>query len=338
MMPLPLMLSHWIADPTGARIRPVFDGGFSGARVWHVEYRGQSFALRQWQPAMQEDRVFAIHSFQQWLAHEGLPVSTPIRAAATGQTVVCDGGAAWELAKWMPGVADYHRDPQPEKLSAAMESLARLHVAAARMPLTLPTWMTSRVSPALMKRSERLGALVLSELRTLRGAVGRLPPGAERTLAQEAFALVDGAAEAELRKFQRWENEVLPQQLCLRDVWHDHVLFTNSRVTGLVDFGATGSDSPAGDVGRLLGSLVGDDRERWRLGLAAYDSVRPLSTEERDVAAVFDSSGTVLSTANWIHWLFIDETGIVRPERRPAAIERLRGLVGRLRTQAASPR
>lgn len=44
-------------------------------------------------------------------------------------------------------------------------------------------------------------------------------------------------------------------QPCIRDIWHDHVLFDGDRVTGLIDFGAMQIDTPATDIARLVGSL-----------------------------------------------------------------------------------
>ena len=69
-------------------------------------------------------------------------------------------------------------------------------------------------------------------------------------------------------------------QPCLRDIWHDHVLFTGDKVTGMIDFGAVDIDTPATDIARLVGSLVGDDAAGWQSGIAAYSDVRPL-TERR---------------------------------------------------------
>ena len=60
-------------------------------------------------------------------------------------------------------------------------------------------------------------------------------------------------------------------QPCLRDIWHDHLLWTGDRVTGLIDPGSCRSDNVAIDLSRLLGSLVGDDTAAWDRGLAAYD-------------------------------------------------------------------
>lgn len=331
------VLSHWIGDLHGATARPIAGGSFSGACIWQVDYRGQSFALRQWQPNQTSDRVIVIHLLQRWVAREGLPVPVPLGASATGQTFVHEGNALWELAPWMPGVADYHADPKPEKLEAAMRSLASLHLSIARMPIPIPSWVaTTGVSPALMRRSERLCNLVLSDLRKLQNAVRRQPPSPGRAMVQEALQLVERTAETELKKSQRWETEPFQLQMCVRDVWHDHILFTESRVTGIIDFGALGLDSPAGDVARLLGSLVGDDRDRWRLGLEAYESVKPFSASERDAIPFFDSSGVVLSTVNWVHWLFRDPSSLPATIDYSAVRKRMERLVVRLRILAAN--
>jgi Ser/Thr protein kinase RdoA (MazF antagonist) len=334
---LPLV-AHWIPDPTDAAIDPVVNGGFSGARIWKVNFRGQVFALRQWPSAVSSERLFGMHQFQRWLSRNGSPVPWPVGASSTGQTFIHERGVLWELATWMPGAADYHALPQPEKLAAALRSLAELHLAAAQMPVQVPSWVESvRPSPALIRRSEKLCNLVLGKSRNLQNAVNRLPPSKPQQTAHEALALVQRTAEAELQKSQRWETEPLSMHLCLRDVWHDHILYTDSHVTGIIDFGAMGFDSPAGDVARLLGSMVGDDSAGWRLGLEAYEAVKPLQQNERDAIAFFDSSGVVLSAVNWVHWLFRDSSTLPTTIDRGAALDRLERLVARLRVLAAAP-
>ena len=64
----------------------------------------------------------------------------------------------------------------------------------------------------------------------------------------------------ELRTAQRLR---VPVQPCLRDVWHDHVLFVGDAVSGIVDPAAARTDTVAADISRLVGSLVGDDPRGW---------------------------------------------------------------------------
>jgi Ser/Thr protein kinase RdoA (MazF antagonist) len=118
-------------------------------------------------------------------------------------------------------------------------------------------------------------------------------------------------------------------------VHDEHVLFTGDEVTGIIDFGAVDFDAPAGDVARLLGSLVGDDLELWQRGLAAYCAVRPLTDAELSAVSVFHSSGAVIGAANWFNWLWGDEvdrlpvTDYTRPLLRLGRLtERLKSLAG----------
>lgn len=331
------MIHNWISDPDGALIRPVQGGGFSGARLWRVQYRERLFVLRQWPAKVPAGRLIGIHEMQRYLARRGLPVPAPIPTSATGQTCVEALGAQWELAPWMPGTADYHADPQPEKLEAAFRLLAQVHLATAGVPDDMPSWMAPvGISPALLRRSEKLCNLVLADARKLLQFAHSLPTSAGQPLAVEAMTLIERTAPTELQRSQRWESEPLARQMCLRDIWHDHVLFTANRVTGLIDFGAIGFDSIAGDVARLLGSMVGDDQPRWHIALASYEAIRPMSSVEREALDFFDSSGVVLSAVNWIRWLFRDPSTLPPTVDRTAAMQRLERLIGRLRVLAES--
>jgi homoserine kinase type II len=148
--------------------------------------------------------------------------------------------------------------------------------------------------------------------------------------------LINKTAQGELTKAVHWRTVDLPRQRRLGDVHHDHVLFTGDKVTGVIDFGAADYDSPAGDAARLLGSLVGDDRDMWRQGLTEYCEVHPLSDVEVAAVEFFDSSGTVVSAANWILWLWggaenrLQLSDYSRPLARLARLrERLRALAAR---------
>ena len=119
----------------------------------------------------------------------------------------------------------------------------------------------------------------------------------------------------------------MPLQPCIRDIWHDHVLFLDGQVSGIVDFGAMRVDNIATDIARLLGSLVGDEREGWRQGLEAYETVRPISEHEGRLIKAFDRSGVVLALVNWLRWIYLEKRIF---ERRDAVEARFDELLPRL--------
>lgn len=339
-MELANVLTHWLASSHLATVQAA-RSGFSGARVWQVTHNDQRYALRHWPAAFPAARLSEIHELQSFLAAQGLPVPAPIHALAGG-TLVEVAGAQWELADWRPGEADYRDDPNAEKRRAAFQMLARLHRAAAEfISTTGQGGMQLAPAPSLARRHARAEALLSGELTDLHRAVGKTTTTTavdELTrLAPETLALVEQTLPAAARRLAAWRRTPLPVQWRLGDVHHDHILFTGEHVTGVIDFGAAAVDAPAGDVARLLGSVVGDDRDAWRDGLAAYEQLRPLTPAEREAVELFDASGTMLAAANWLHWLLVEPPPAAGPLNRPAAVERLRTLTARLRTLAARP-
>ena len=95
-------------------------------------------------------------------------------------------------------------------------------------------------------------------------------------------------------------------QPCIRDIWQAHVLFEGDEVTGFVDFGAARMDTVSTDVARLLGSMVADNQEQWRLGLNAYLEIRSLSSPELELTRILDSSSVLLSGLNWLRWIYLE--------------------------------
>ena len=330
-------LRHWIDDPATATIDPVVSHGFSGARVWRVARDEQQFSLRRWpRSAGSPCRLGANLALQEHLAGDGLPVPKPI-LTSSGASIVYIDGQSWGLATWLPGRADYWHSPRPVKLQAALAALARVHDSAARIADGGPKYQRrTTTSPALLKRINRLNEFVTGEFYQLETAVRRHGESSDASLAREALSLIERTAPTQLEASWCWRQTALPLQWCLRDVWHDHILFTGDQVTGVIDFGAAAIDSPAGDVARLLGSLVGDDREGWRIGLEAYSAVRPLSPLELDAMHFFDTSGTVLSAVNWLHWLYCDQAALDPQIDRQACLQRLERIVMRLRVLAVA--
>jgi Ser/Thr protein kinase RdoA (MazF antagonist) len=181
-------------------------------------------------------------------------------------------------------------------MEAACASLALVHRAwISLVAVTGPC-------PGIQRRLERIGEW--SALARDAGAAGfadidkRVRPWAER--AQILLSrLAQQVPSALLPLLQR----SLPLQPCLCDVWHDHVLFTVNKVTGLIDYGGVKIDHVAVDLARLLGSMAEDNMVLVAAGLQAYMRVRPLSLEEQRLVGLLDRTGTIVGLANWLKWL-----------------------------------
>jgi Ser/Thr protein kinase RdoA (MazF antagonist) len=298
-------------------------GGFSGARLWRVEAGGAAFCLRAWPGGdPSPERLRWLHELMATARAAGLafvPAVLPVGA----DSFVAHAGRLWELSAWLPGRADFHQHPEPARLRAACAALARLHHAwASRSAARGPC-------PALARRLDRAAdwlALVSSGWRPRPAADDPVRPCAEA-----AFRLLSAWAGRVAGLLAPWAGRPFALHPCLCDVWHDHVLFDGSTVTGLVDYGSVKVDHPAADLARLLGSLVGDDAAAWADGLDAYTALRPLSADEQALARELDRTGVILAAANWLMWVYHARRAF--PDRQLVA-DRLGGLVCRLETWA----
>jgi Ser/Thr protein kinase RdoA (MazF antagonist) len=243
-----------------------------------------------------------VHAFQRHLRGSGLDFIPVPMVASDGGTFVEYESRLWELISWMPGRADFHQQPSPARLAAAMRALVQIHVAAVQMP------GQSRVgtSPGLAARRDQLRQLLSGGIARIEAAVVRRPLAWDELARRvcEKFRQVASHIEQKLTDATAISGPLFP---CLRDIWHDHVLFTGDQVTGIIDFGAARVESPAGDIARLVGSLVGDDAEGWRAALAAYEAARPLDADQRQLIRAFDASNVLLSGINWLTWLYLDQ-------------------------------
>lgn len=267
-------------------------GGFSGAKLWRCHSRDADFCLRCWPDATTTAQLACIHQ-RMIEASEVARLSFVPRVLRTRKNTsfVEHLGRLWDLTTWMPGDADFHRDPTRARLETACTSLALIHRAWE------PLQTRQGNCPALRRRLDTWG-----RWKTLRDSGWSPPPGDH--LARRAVE--------QLRRFGRVSANALelvslrerPLQPCLCDIWHDHLLFEGDRLTGLIDYGEIKIDHVAVDLARMLGSLIEDDNERWHIGIEAYRRVRPLTEEEGELARLLDTSGIVLGISNWLRWLF----------------------------------
>jgi Ser/Thr protein kinase RdoA (MazF antagonist) len=302
-----------------ATLVPV-SGGFSGAGVWHITGSRGDYALRQWPASGPEvERLRGLHHLLRHVWQQGLhEVAVPLVSRQRG-SLAFEGGHWWQLEPWMPGIADFHADPNLERLNSSMFNLARWHTTARTFiaDSTATRWFQVWTGPPV-GLCERL-----AKLKAWQSSLAQL---AESKLRQtESLSLQYPTLEKILDLTLRLVPRVIVQleplvvqnvllQPCLRDVWHDHLLFQGNRVTGLIDPGACRTDHVASDLSRLLGSLVEDDRVAWRNALDHYQTLRPLTLQDWGLIQAYDQSNVVMSGITWLDWLVLIGRSFPNPE------------------------
>ena len=304
--------------------------GFSGALVFRVDSAAGPYALRGWPiDSLPPARIQVLHELVSHAHRHGvtqLPV--PI-AANDGSTLVFVEERHWQLEPWMPGQADFHARPSDLRLTAAMKCLAAFHRAAACFDpspkLGALHWFfrhDQAPSPAVLARRASILRWFGDDRERLRFELARAEQDEFTRVAEEFFTLFLLIAPRVAEELAHAATASYRLHPCLRDVWHDHILFTEDAVTGLIDPSACRSDNVAIDLSRLLGSLVGNDRAAWNRALDAYSRERPLAENERRLIDVLDRSGVLLSGIRWLERRCLLRERFLRPHRVVARLER----------------
>jgi Ser/Thr protein kinase RdoA (MazF antagonist) len=322
------ILKYYPFDCQPSQFEPLGNaGGMSGAQFWRIAAPRGTLILRRWpQEHPNPDRLRFIYAVLEHAAQRDITfLPVPIRAT-TGESFIQNGGHLWELAPWMPGAADYERSPTIEKLRSAMRALAHVHIAISDIEVVASPRLAGQ-TPAVARRLKLLQELQSGGTTKLSTAITNPTWPELKQLAQQFLPILPEAVPHAIAQLTPLANIPLPLQLCLRDIWHDHILFTGNEVTGIIDFGAIDIDTPAVDIARLLGSLVGADATGWHTGITAYSMVRPLAHDEIRAVTALDTSGTLLAGCNWLRWIYVEEREF---ENRPQVIERFRRIVARI--------
>ncbi|HEX5105379.1 MAG TPA: phosphotransferase [Pirellulaceae bacterium] len=322
------VLSYYsLQPPLVRRLQPLGNaGGWSGSRLWRVwAADDRQLCLRRHPESWRApDRLRFIHRVLQHVHAGGLSVVPVPLVATSGATIIQHNGYLWELTPWMPGIADFHSHPTRERLRSALQTLARFHLLA----------VTDGVPPVDHNLAPAL--IVRSVLRDIGRRADRLTSHLQPILGNELNARAPRLLELVRARGTEIGPAVLAAvdkpwflQPSIRDIWHDHVLFSGDEVTGIVDFGAMNVDTPLTDIARLVGSLVADDAAARNFALDAYSEIRPLTDDDRQLIDLLDHSGTVLAGLNWLTWLYAErrDMGPIEP-----IIRRLHEILARLET------
>jgi homoserine kinase type II len=318
--------------------------GFSGAKLWRSTNCETELLLRRWPEGTGRERLEAIY----WLLFQlrfcsGLAFVPYLGLRSPEGAFVWSishAGALWTLQPYLPGEPAGER-PAPAKLRNALRAVAQFHLAAVESQVCEHVrdgeFAHRAPGPAigLKSRTQLAASFLQTGLACLQAAVIPIHLRDIQSRRERLLPLASEVAPRLLVNSQPallWQVPLIP---CLRDIHSAHVLFTGDEVTGLIDYDAMRIDSVATDLARLLGSYCSDDFELWDVGLKAYDEIRPLSKDERDLVVHYDRFAVLLTGLQWLDWILLEgkqfELAKVLP-RIDATLLRLEHLSHRLRT------
>lgn len=333
------LLGHYPPDCRATRCEALGDaGGFSGASIARLTTPRGPLCLKALPVDYPRERLEFVQAVL-WVAErEGFDLA-PIPIATTEDAGYIEyRERLWELTPWMPGEADFHASPSTDKLVAALTALAWFHRATADFPIPEPSFTAS---PGIAGRLSRLAHWKSSGIRDIVDRVSRIGDhafggrGAEiRSLSSRLLRGFDQTAPRVERELRQVAMTSVRLQPCIRDIWHDHLLFVGQRVSGIVDFDAMQVDSVAVDLARLIGSLVGDDVDARRVAVAAYRQVRSLNDDEIALIDAFDHANALMSGLQWLEWLVVEHR--VFPDFAKV-VARMQDIVNRLERLASTP-
>ncbi|QVM83339.1 homoserine kinase [Novosphingobium decolorationis] len=212
-------------------------------------------------------------------------------------------GKALALIEFLPGVSV--SEPTPGQARSVGAALAKVHLAAASFP---------------QRRTNTMGLARWNQLLTDCGEEGLnlIHPELARIVKRELTSLTLG-----------WPLG-LPEGVVHADLFPDNVLMLGEEVTGLIDFYFACTDILAYDVAVTHAAwCFSDDGTRFdpeisRALLEGYESVRPLSDEERAALPLLARAAAMrfLSTRAY-DWMNTPEDALVTPKDPLAFARRL---------------
>ena len=306
--------------------------GFSGADIFHLKLHTGEFCLRGWLPnALPEERILGLHRLLEFVEQQGVSqIAVPVKSKR-GRSLVSHQGRFWQLEPWLTGDANFHANPCRDKLRSAMETLANWHHVAAEFSPNKNelNWFRCEqrsVSPAVQERLKKIARWQNGHAKKVQRIMCAERETEFRQLGTRVFLAFDRLAPRIMNELRAVLEQPFSLQPCLRDIWHDHVLFEGNSVTGLIDLSACRLENIATDLARLLGSLVEDDREAWTFAVNSYRQLHEFSDAEWNLMRILDHSTVLLSGLFWLNRKYLQPARIL-DER--AVLDRLRGIVRR---------
>ena len=274
-------------------------GGIENTNYFVDTDQGQ-YVLTLFERLTFEQLPFYLHLMKH-LAARGIPVPDPV-ADAQGNILHRLKGKPAAVVNKLRGHSELA--PTPAHCAGVGDMLARLHLAGLDYERQQPNlrglaWWNETVPVVLPYLSDAQRSLILDELACQNQAA-------------------TSAAYASL-----------PRGAIHADLFRDNVMFENGQLTGFFDFYFAGCDTFLFDIGICLNDWCIDlpsgaqDNARADAFMAAYQRVRPLSIEERDLLPTLQRAGALRFWISRLWDFYLPREATVLQAHDPSHFERV---------------
>ncbi len=306
--------------------------GMSGASVFQCQLAsGDLLALKRWPAGTGLARIRKVHQVVQHARNSGCELVPGIHPVAVGignspQTAFSHQQSHWDLTQWMPGEPASHAaasDPATlDQVRSGAAVIARFHASVRSLGVR------QQPPPAVLARLKRLSELdplvpQAIDLAAPPASAQEISPALQRAI-HEAGRLLhwkwNEVSRRIARSLSQYQFASVTIQYVLRDIHRDHILFSDRRPTGLIDFDAVRMDTPATDLARWVGSFAVEPERSsemaiekvWDAALAGFCQENPSNFHPQPdlhVALARDLcfATTWISLANWLVWLLCQQ-------------------------------
>ena len=325
------------AKPVGAmygieiqKLVPV-GGGFSSACIFRVEdSSGALFALRRTPvaDAMPAERYCELIAVLRDVSSSGcafVPIALQHQQSTSGvletpyatrfanvdlsRTRIRTHEFVWQMEPWLPG-EQAQGSPTSGQIESTLEALAIFHKTAAVSVQARMNNQTLRVarehSPGISRRLSIASELSNGLLARFYKAAANEPDPEFRSCSKRLCAALEFWLPWLTKQLTEAARSSYQLQPVIRDLWRPHVLFTEDRVTGIIDLNAMATDHVGLDVTRLFRSWFGADIDRLRGALNQFRSQRSLNANEWRLLQAYDASTALLSPVTWLRRRFFN--------------------------------
>lgn len=304
-------------------------GGFSGACIFRVEdFSGSVFALRRTPigDALPTTRYCDLLTLlgdvysngctvipvplrhqQVSLGMLSAPNSLRFANADNSQTRIRSDKFLWQMEPWMPGesVEGY---PTAGQVESTLEALALFHKTAAESIRARGNNQTFRLSlecsPGVERRISLVSELTRGLLSSFLKAAASEPDPDLRNCGRKLCNALELWLPWLTKRLTDVSGVSFSLQPTIRDLWRPHVLFSEERLTGIIDLNAMATDHVGLDMTRLLRSWFGADVASIRETIHKFMVQRSFDEKTQRLLQALDASTVLLSPVRWLRELY----------------------------------